>query len=391
MILNGFIQSFGTNANNQSFDFPLGWFTVISPQFTMRLKRSGFSLVLSLTIMAAMVMMVIVLASFLQVESRLAQSHAGYLRARFNALASARIAIGQLQQLAGPDQRVTMRADMYADNDKAVGNNDAATIDPIRNQLDRANNHAPQSAKLHHQKRYLTGVWSTGGADSSKVRDWDVANPADSRLFLGWLASPFDENASPELSGTTPNFVPNRDYFRVDIDAQGVSRNEVAPGKLAEVRAYIDDILPNPIDADSTKVIPLVSFGSVNIPSTATGFRRNYFGAVDARPQPLPGPAFSDTKSLGANGRYAFWIGDEGVKAKINLPDFYAATTGGAWLSTEDWDKGFAASANQRNSLGVLGGAGAIIWFMVFMPYMKRRMLNKASTLYTPTVAPTRK
>ena len=57
----------------------------------MRLKRSGFSLVLSLTIMAAMVMMVIVLASFLQVESRLAQSNAGFLRARFNALASARI------------------------------------------------------------------------------------------------------------------------------------------------------------------------------------------------------------------------------------------------------------------------------------------------------------
>ena len=41
--------------------------------------------------------------------------------------------------------------------------------------------------------------------------------------------------------------------------------------------------------------------------------------------------------------------------------------------------------------LVILGGAGAIIWFMVFMPYMKRRMLNKASTLYTPTVAPTRK
>jgi hypothetical protein len=325
----------------------------------MRLKRSGFSLVLSLTIMAAMVMLVIVLAAFLQVESRLAQSHAGYLRARFNALASARIAIGQLQQLAGPDQRVTMRADMFADNDIAVGDNDATTIDPVRGRSDRANNHAPQSSKLHHQKRYLTGVWSTGGADSTKVRDWDVANPADSRLFLGWLASPFDENASTELSGTTPNFVPNRDYFRLDIDASGVSRNKINPDKLAEVRAYIDDILPNPIDADPAKVVPLVSFGSVNIPSTATGFRRNYHGAVDARPQPLPGPAFSDaTKSLGVNGRYAFWIGDEGVKAKINLPDFYAATTGGAWLSTEDWDKGFAASANQRNSLGVLGGAG---------------------------------
>ncbi|MBV5332894.1 hypothetical protein JZU54_04900, partial [bacterium] len=80
-----------------------------------------------------------------------------------------------------------------------------------------------------------------------------------------------------------------------------------------------------------------------------------------ARPQPLPGPAFSDTKSLGANGRYAFWIGDEGVKAKVNLPDYYAATSGGSWLSTEDWDKGFAGSANQRNSIGVIGGSGDAI------------------------------
>ncbi len=317
---------------------------------------------LSLTIMAAMVMMVIVLASFLQVESRLAQSHAGYLRARFNALASARIAIGQLQQLAGPDQRVTMRADMYADNDVAVGNNDATTIPKERGRADRANNNAPNGGKLSHQKRYLTGVWSTGGADSSRVRDWDITNPADSRLFLGWLASPFDVNvSSPELSGTQPNYVPNRSYFesKDDPDTSRTSRRgvEVAT-KALEAQAYIDD-LANPISLVPSEVVPLVSYGSVNLPAGLTALQRNYMGAVDARPQPLPGPAFNDpTKSLGANGRYAFWIGDEGVKAKINLPDHYAATSGGTWLSNDDWDKGFAASANQRNSLGVIGSPG---------------------------------
>ena len=318
----------------------------------MRLKRSGFSLVLSLTIMAAMVMMVIVLASFLQVESRLAQSHAGYLRARYNALASARIAVGQLQQLAGPDQRVTMRADMYVDNDVAVSGDSSATIGPVRGRSDRANNNAPANKKLHHQKRFLTGVWATGGVDPSLTRDWDVSNPADSRLFLGWLASPFDANAAAELSGDTPNYVPNTSYFA------NVSGRRVANMTSASDGQKLIDELGNAIDTDPAKVIPLVSFGSVNIPNTATGFMRNYYGAVDARPQPMPGPTFSDAKSLGANGRYAFWIGDEGVKAKVNLPDFYASTGGGVWLSTEDWDKGFAGSANQRNSLGVLGAAG---------------------------------
>ena len=318
----------------------------------MRLNRSGFSLVLSLTVMAAMVMLVIVLASFLQVESRLAQSHSGYLRARFNALASARIAVAQLQQLAGPDQRVTMRADMFANNDVAVGNNDAPTIPAIRNRGDRANNNAPTGGRLSHQKRYLTGVWSTGGADATRVRDWDVSNPADSRLFLGWLASPFDVNPVPELSGTPPNFVPNSTYFTTNAN-----RRVIAPARAAEAQALIDD-LSNPIDLDTTQLVPLVSYGTLNLPTGLSALQRNYMGAIDARPQPMPGPTYADTTTLGANGRYAFWIGDEGVKAKVNLPDHYASTGAGTWLSNENWDRGFAGSANQRNGIGAIGGPG---------------------------------
>ncbi|MFZ9992873.1 MAG: hypothetical protein ACO3J6_10790, partial [Opitutales bacterium] len=114
----------------------------------MRLKRSGFSLVLSLTIMAAMVMMVIVLASFLQVESRLAQSNAGYLRARFNALASARIAVAQLQVMAGPDQRVSMRADLFSP--------DVASPPPTSVPTGALVN-PNKPANVHHQRRYWTG------------------------------------------------------------------------------------------------------------------------------------------------------------------------------------------------------------------------------------------
>ena len=326
----------------------------------MRLKRSGFSLVLSLTIMAAMVLMVIVLASFLQVESRLAQSHAGYLRARFNAVAAAKIAVGQLQQLAGPDQRVTMRADMYANNDVAVGNVDASTIAPSRPSSGNnfSGNNAPSAGKLSHQKRYLTGVWATGGVTSTAVRDWDVTNPNESRLFLGWLSSSFDVGADPELSGTTPNYVANRSYVLSNGGAPGSRRK----ADMTEGQALIDG-LKDPIDASPDGVlVPLVSFGTVALPTGLTSFQRNYMGAVDARPQPMPGPAFAAASvKLGANGRYAFWVGDEGVKAKVNLPDYYGATPGGSWLSTEDWDKGFAGTANQRNAIGVIGAAGTIL------------------------------
>lgn len=320
----------------------------------MKPNRSGFSLVLSLTIMAAMVMMVIVLASFLQVESRLAQSNAGYLRARFNALASARIAIAQLQVMAGPDQRVTMRADMYADNDVAVGNNDATTIAARRNLTDRTNNNAPAGGRLSHQKKYLTGVWATGGIDPRLPRDWDVSNPANSRLFLGWLASPFDVNGDPELSGTATHYLPNSTYYTTDADGRRVA------DMSREGQALID-ALGTPIDTDPNRLVPLVSFGTLNLPAGLTGMQRNYLGAIDARPQPLPGPAFTDGTALGANGRYAYWIGDEGLKAKVNLPDFYAATSAGATLTPEAWDRGFAASANQRNSIAAIGAPGEIL------------------------------
>ena len=42
---------------------------------------------------------------------------------------------------------------------------------------------------------------------------------------------------------------------------------------------------------------------------------------------------------------------------------------------------------------GLVGGAliGAVLWYVLFMPWQKRRMLRKATALYTPTVAPTRK
>jgi hypothetical protein len=308
--------------------------------------------------MAAMVMMVIVLASFLQVESRLAQSHAGYLRARYNALASARIAIGQLQQLAGPDQRVTMRADMYADNEAnvAAGSKEAATITPVRTSSVAHNiNNAPIGKILSHQKRYLTGVWATGGIDSTRTRDWDVTNPTESRLFLGWLASPFDVGPDAESSGAPVNYLANRTFFAAD--AGNFNRRIANMMTGSEGQALLDGLathISDPADA----LVPLVSFGTVDIPAGSSSFYRNYLGAVDARPQPLPGPAFADGKSLGANGRYAFWIGDEGVKAKVNLPDYYAATAGGAFLSTEPWDKGFAGSATQRNSLGTIGGSG---------------------------------
>ena len=312
----------------------------------MRINRSGFSLVLSLTIMAAMVMMVIVLASFLQVESRLAQSNAGFLRARFNALASARIAIAQLQVMAGPDQRVTMRADMFSP--------DVASPPPSSVPTGAlANPHKPIA--VSHQRRYWTGIWATGGVDSSKPRDWNVADPHDTRLFLGWLTSPLAvDGGNQEL--VDANFLNHYLANRTHFDA---STGKVAGGASSEGQTLINllsAVAQNPFTTPN--FVRLVGgspagqggqvAGSVQWPATATTpFLQEYYGAVDLPSMPMPGPTMA-SGALGARGRYAYWIGDEGIKAKVNLPDanapFPAATV-------TDWDKGFAGSAAQRSAI----------------------------------------
>jgi hypothetical protein len=352
MILNDFIQSFGTNGDNQSFDFPLGWFTVISPQFTMRLKRSGFSLVLSLTIMAAMVMMVIVLASFLQVESRLAQSNAGYQRARLNALASARIAIGHLQQTAGPDQRVSMRADMFSPD--VAGAPPPATV-PVP-----ATNPNPNKPTLAvaHQKRYWTGIWATGGVDSSKPRDWSVADPHDSRLFLGWLTSPTGFDATnPELidANKLNYYMPNRAHFGVDGKVASTEGQNLinALNTNLSLTPFTNAAIPYVrLVGGSPAIAGQPASGTIQWPAAATTpIIQEFYGAVDLPTMPMPGPTAGSGASLGSKGRFAYWIGDEGIKAKVNLPDIHATSNTGASLpGLTDWDKGFAGSAAQRSA-----------------------------------------
>jgi hypothetical protein len=312
----------------------------------MKPNRSGFSLVLSLTIMAAMVMMVIVLASFLQVESRLAQSNAGFLRARFNALASARIAVAQLQVMAGPDQRATMRADMFSP--------DIASPPPTAVPTGTlANPNKP--ASVHHQRRYWTGIWATGGVDTSKPRDWNVADPHDSRLFLGWLTSPLNvdgTNAELADANSLNYYLANRNHF--DTSTGKVAGGVGSEGQL--LINFLGAVAQNPVTTPN--FVRLVGgspvgttgqvAGSVQWPATATTpFQQEYYGAVDLPSMPMPGPTMA-SGSLGTRGRYAYWIGDEGIKAKVNLPDanapFPAATV-------TDWDKGFAGSAAQRSAI----------------------------------------
>ena len=81
------------------------------PQKSVK-NQKGFALVISLSLMAFMLLLVLSLSTLVQVESRSASISRDHLVARLNAQLGAMIALGDLQRYTGPDQRVTARADI---------------------------------------------------------------------------------------------------------------------------------------------------------------------------------------------------------------------------------------------------------------------------------------
>ena len=104
---------------------------------------SGFALVIALTLMAFLLLLIISMTLLVQVETTVSQTGKAQLQARESARLALMIAIGELQKHAGPDQRVTARAEILGD-----GNFDPAA-------------------------RFWTGIWDT--TDPTAEPKWLVS------------------------------------------------------------------------------------------------------------------------------------------------------------------------------------------------------------------------
>ena len=215
---------------------------------SLRRDHPGFSLVLSLVVMSVVLLTVITVASFVTVESRLSAHHQNYLRAKLNAAVSLRLALAHLQQEAGPDRRMTARADILANTTQK-----GWTWNTIRNPL-------------------WTGVWRS---------DQQLQPPS-------WLISGRHDRTPGCQSA---NLYGKADFF----DDQWVPWQN-------------DFTIPSDI------LVPLIGETCANAAELAT---TSSPGRPDGRIS-LPRISLPDSQS---NGGYCYWIGDEGVKARINLTD----------------------------------------------------------------------
>ena len=213
-------------------------------------RSRGFSLILSLTVMAGVVMLVITLSAFITIESRSAMNQQLATRARLNSLVSMRLALAHLQQEAGADRRATARAEITQPGVSA-GN--------LRNPM-------------------WTGVWRTDKPD----------------LPPAWL-----------ISG------------RGDQDAGTQSVSLFQTGNSPDYHAGYWAPWQTPPKEATENMVDLVGIGSA-LP--AAGSKPS--GLVS-----LPKVTLPDDDTY---GRYAYWIGDEGIKARINLADGRSAVASAA-------------------------------------------------------------
>ncbi|MGC4013547.1 MAG: hypothetical protein QM755_03360 [Luteolibacter sp.] len=121
--------------------------------------KPGFSLVITLLMMVLLSILALGLLSLSTVTLRTSQAGSNMAIARANARLALSMALGQLQRTAGPDQRVTARADILE-----------------------------KTTKIDKSRRFMTGVW-----DSSK---WDPTKP-DTKNFVEWLVSSDPGAADP--------------------------------------------------------------------------------------------------------------------------------------------------------------------------------------------------
>jgi hypothetical protein len=234
-------------------------------------KRRGFSLVLSLTIMAMILLMVITLASFLSIEARLAAANQLRTQARMQALVSLRLALAHLQQEAGPDRRATFRADMYR-----LAYSNPSTRPSVPEIWSKARN------------PMWTGVQRTDRP--FQLPSWIVSGRGDTQAGTQMLSLARPPMASPQfhpfeftpIAYPSNYWIPWETSYTGGNDTSKITLVGDATGVAAE------DENSNPLS-----------------------------GRPDGRVS-LPAVTLPDSN---VSGRYCYWVGDEGVKANIALVD----------------------------------------------------------------------
>ncbi len=229
-------------------------------------KNSKSGSVLLITLLVVSLLLVLALSFLVTVRMGLRQASANHDRmmARQNARLGMELAISQLQRHAGPDQRSTGRADLLATTHTTT-------------QSWTGNAVTPPGSTVHHNHRWLTGVWG---------------NRADAN------ADPFLNDAALLVLLTSGN-----------ESARYTVRTDIANhGRIDPDATIVTGVHPPHIPFASTEsIVQMIGPGSVGTDN------------VDAMVAAVTRPVTNSQGNI--DGRFAYWVGDEGIKAAFSVID----------------------------------------------------------------------
>ncbi len=264
-----------------------------------RRQPQGFALVITLSLMVLLTVIAVGLMSLSAISLRSASRGDAMATARANARLALTLALGELQQLAGPDQRITATANIAG---TATGDELAAGAAPLNNTSVSSINKGLSA--VQPGTRYWTGVWRNSNLTTANT---EIYTKTPSPTHLHWLVSGNELSATPKFNPASKAFIVAGDGSVSDPETAVVL---VGPGSVGSGSANA---------ADNYVAVPLVEM------------------------------SMSGTPGADAPGRYAWWIGDEGVKAKLNqTPDPLSGPV-----------KDYQNLVTQRSGWEVVSGLGA--------------------------------
>ncbi len=256
---------------------------------TLRLRRHphGFALIATISVMVLLVMIALAMLSLSTLEIRSSRQDSYQAEARGNARMALMLAIAELQKTTGPDQRITASADMAGKADgSALPDGDQPENNEAYDSVTDDFTAEKGLTAVHPGTRHWLGTWTPV----------NLTDPAP------------DEDPAHDIYTKTPT--PFHHQWLI-------SGMEAEPGLTPA--SITHQLSANGLPSDPEKTVVLVGKNTVGAANATT--LKNYVSA------PLVSISGSNALNQKTTGRYAWWIGDEGAKSRINLAVDYTQDT----------------------------------------------------------------
>ncbi len=339
----------------------------LRPRKSKDAARDGFILIASILVISLLTILVVASTVLSEIEIQAQYNASRVEMARQNALFGLSEALNQIQTATGPDCRVTARADILSTNSFAV---------PQPTSYGYANT---QPATDSGQS-FWTGVWRNNSGDfngcagnGSSATDpaWGQGpGPGASFLYYDYFPNG-SANSTPGSTALNSATFPSRNQlYNLSnttwlISWPGTSHPDPTASLSSQLGNVAFPSISNPSNTVSgiSLVVPMIK--NVNLQSSANSVLSGGSGAgtsVNAPRVPILATVPGSTTPVTV-GSFAYWVADEGIKAKVNIPDPYLGlnpnTPSNFLQSQPHFQVAQSPAVNQSLALNTGGGFSA--------------------------------